>query len=373
MGNFNLSHRMVLPPLGRLRSYNNIPKPHAILYYSQRISNAGFLIAEATGVSVTARGYPNRPGIRTKEQVEAWKPIVKAVHEKRGIFFCQISYQPNGEAPISCTNKGVTPGLGGGDWPPPRSLRTDEIPQIVNDMRLAARNAIEAGFDGVEIHGANGYLIDQFMKDKVNDITDKYGGSLENRCCFALEIVEAVINEIGADKVGIRLSPYEHYMKAVDSNPEALGLYMANALNKFGIAYRHIIEPPRIKTVDEYELLQCLLPIRKAFKGTFIGAGGYNRENGNKAVAENYTDLVVFGRMFLANPDLPKRFEPNAGLKKHDRSTMYITALIAELSERYDFNPAQTAAANRTRRLAANVTTARPLYNLATFGFRSRR
>ncbi|KAJ0100319.1 hypothetical protein Patl1_21574 [Pistacia atlantica] len=216
MGNFNLSHR----------SYYNIPKPHAILYYFQRTSNAGFLIAEATGVSVTARGYPNRPGIWTKEQVEAWKPIVKA---------------PNGEAPISCTNKGVTPGLEGGDWSPPRSLRTDEIPQIVNDFRLAACNAIEAGFDGVEIHGANGYLIDQFIKDK-------------------------------ADKVGIRLSPYEHYMKAVDSNPEALGLYMANALNKFGVAYLHIIGPRRIKTVDEYEILQCLLPIRKAFKGNFMVA-----------------------------------------------------------------------------------------------------
>ncbi|XP_031279314.1 putative 12-oxophytodienoate reductase 11 [Pistacia vera] len=324
MGNFNLSHR----------SYYNIPKPHAILYYSQRTSNAGFLIAEATGVSVTARGYPNRPGIWTKEQVEAWKPIVKAVHEKRGIFFCQIcpvgrvsnyAYQPNGEAPISCTNKGVTPGLEGGDWSPPRSLRTDEIPQIVNDFRLAACNAIEAGFDGVEIHGANGYLIDQFMKDKVNDRTEKYGGNLENRCCFALEIVEAVVNEIGADKVGIRLSPYEHYMKAVDSNPEALGLYMANALNKFGIAYLHIIEPRRIKTVDEYEILQCLLPIRKAFKGNFIVAGGYNRENCNKAVAENYTDLVIFGRLFLANPDLPKRLEPNAELNKHDGGTMYIT------------------------------------------------
>ncbi|KAJ0079763.1 hypothetical protein Patl1_23875 [Pistacia atlantica] len=211
------------------------------------------------------------------------------------------AYQPNGEAPISCTNKGVTSGLEGGDWSPPRSSRTDEIPQIVNDFRLAARNAIEAGFDGVEIHEANGYLIDQFMKDKVNDRTDKYGGSLENRCRFTLEIVEAVVNEIGADKVGIRLSPYEHYMEAVDSNPEALGLYMANALNKFGIAYLHIIEQRRIKTEDEYEILQRVLPIRMTFKGTFIVAGGYNRENGNKAVAESYTDLDAFGRLSLAN------------------------------------------------------------------------
>ncbi|KAJ0078006.1 hypothetical protein Patl1_36736 [Pistacia atlantica] len=164
--------------------------------------------------------------------------------------------KPNGEAPISCTSKGVTSGLEGGDWSPPHSLRTDEILQIVKDFRLAARNSIEAGFDGVEIQGANGYLIDQFMKDRI----------------------EAVVNEVGADKVGIRLSPYEQCMEVVESYPEALGLYMANALNKFGIAYLHIIEPRRIKTEDEYEILQSLLPIRKAFKGTFAVAGGYNRE-----------------------------------------------------------------------------------------------
>ncbi|KAJ6941914.1 12-oxophytodienoate reductase 1-like isoform X2 [Populus alba x Populus x berolinensis] len=211
-----------MAPLTRNRSYNNMPQPHAILYYSQRASNGGFLITEATGVSDTAQGYPETPGIWTEEQVKAWKPIVDAVHEKGGIFFCQMwhvgrvstyGFQPNGEAPISCTDKGVTPGLYGEDWSPPRRLRADELPRIVNDFRLAARNAIEAGvmyltgFDGVEIHGANGYLIDQFLKDQVNDRTDNYGGSLENRCRFPLEIMEAVADEVGADRVGIRLSP----------------------------------------------------------------------------------------------------------------------------------------------------------------------
>ncbi|KAJ7949726.1 12-oxophytodienoate reductase [Quillaja saponaria] len=196
---------------------------------------------EATGVSDTAQGITDTPGIWTKEQVEAWKPIVDAVHAKGGIFFCQIwhvgrvsntGYQPNGQAPISSTDKPLTPqirsnGIDVAQFTTPRRLRMDEIPMIVNHFRLAARNAIEAGFDGVEIHGAHGFLIDQFMKDEVNDRTDNYGGSLENRCRFALEVVEAVANEIGAERVGIRLSPFADYLEAVDSNPKALGLYMA--------------------------------------------------------------------------------------------------------------------------------------------------
>ncbi|OMO85680.1 hypothetical protein CCACVL1_10055 [Corchorus capsularis] len=339
LGNFNLSHRVVLAPLTRQRSYNNVPQLHAILYYSQRTSRGGFLITEATGVSDTAQGFKDTPGIWTKEQVEAWKPIVDAVHAKGGIIFCQIWHvgrvsnkdlQPNGQAPISSTDKALTPQIRSGgvevaQFSPPRRLRTDEIPQIVNDFRVAARNAMEAGFDGVEIHGAHGYLIDQFLKDQANDRTDQYGGSLENRCRFALEIVEAVVNEIGADKVGIRLSPYADFMESGDSNPKALGLYMVEALNKYGILYCHMVEP-RMKQgqeVGECPESHSLLPMRKAFKGTFMAAGGYTRDDGNKAVAENNADLVVYGRLFLANPDLPRRFELNAPLNKYDRNTFY--------------------------------------------------
>ncbi|KAG6752186.1 hypothetical protein NC652_031556 [Populus alba x Populus x berolinensis] len=339
MGKFNLSHRIVLAPLTRQRSYNNVPQPHAILYYSQRTTEGGLLIAEATGISDTAQGYPNTPGIWTKEQVEAWKPIVDAVHAKGGIFFCQIwhvgrvsnrDFQPNGQAPISCTDKPLAPqlranGIDAVEFTTPRRLRTDEIPHVVNDYRIAARNAMEAGFDGVEIHGAHGYLIDQFMKDQVNDRTDQYGGSLENRCRFALEVVGAVVNEIGADRVGIRLSPYANYGQAGDSNPGALGLYMVESLNKYGILFCHMVEP-RMKTVGErVESPHSLLPMRKAFNGTFIVAGGYDREEGNKAVAENYSDLVAYGRVFLANPDLPRRFELDAPLNQYDRSTFYTT------------------------------------------------
>ncbi|XP_059651137.1 12-oxophytodienoate reductase 2-like [Cornus florida] len=331
LGNFQLSHRIVLAPLGRLRSFGHVPQPPAILYYSQRTTKGGLLIAEATVVSATSKGYPDAPGIWTKEQVEAWKPIVEAVHDKGGIFFCQIWHGGRAakQGTISCTDKPVAPqhlhGIGAAEFSPPRRLTADEIPQVVNDFKLAARNAMEAGFDGVEIHGAHGYLIDQFMKDQVNDRTDKYGGSMENRCRFAIEIVEAIANEIGANRVGIRLSPFANYMESGDSNPEALGLYMAESLNKYGILYCHVVEP-RMETMLErkVECFHSLLPMRKAFNGTFIVAGGYDREEGNRAVAENRTDLVAYGRFFLANPDLPKRFKLDAPLNKYNRDTFAI-------------------------------------------------
>lgn len=207
---------------------------------------------------------------------------------------------------------------------PPRRLLTDEIPSVIDDFRVAARNAMEAGFDGVEIHGAHGFLVDQFMKDSVNDRTDRYGGSLENRCEFALEVVKAVADEIGPDRVGIRMSPFANYLESGDSNPEALGLYMANALNRFNILYLHVIEPRMIELGEKFETPHSLLPMRKAFKGTFISAGGFGREDGNEAVAKNRTDLVAYGRHFLANPDLPRRFELDAPLNRYNRDTFYI-------------------------------------------------
>ncbi|XP_020106949.1 putative 12-oxophytodienoate reductase 5 [Ananas comosus] len=336
MGKFDLSHRIVLAPLTRQRSYGNVPQAHAILYYSQRATQGGLLITEATGVSDTAQGYTDTPGIWTKEQVEAWKPIVDAVHKKGGVFFCQIwhvgrvstyDFQPNGQAPISSTDKQIPrqPRHDGGfeEFSPPRRLKTDEIPKIVDDFRLAARNAIEAGFDGVEIHGAHGYLIEQFMKDSANDRTDEYGGSIENRCRFALEVVEAVVGEIGADRVGMRLSPFTDYVDCWDSNPEAVGLYMVQSLNKHNILYCHMIEPRMAIVQGRHQIPHRLLPLREAFRGTFVAAGGYDREEGNKVVDEGYTDLVAYGRLFLANPDLPKRFELSARLNKYDRITFY--------------------------------------------------
>ncbi|XP_065882196.1 12-oxophytodienoate reductase 1-like, partial [Euphorbia lathyris] len=284
---------------------------------------------EATVIYETGRGYTDTPGIWSKEQIEAWKPIVDAVHAKGGFFFCQLwhvgrvsnsGFQPNGQAPISSTDKPLSEF---GQFTPPRRLQTDEIPQIVNDFRIAARNAMEAGFDGVEIHGAHGYLIDQFMKDSVNDRTDEYGGSLENRCRFPLQVVEAIVDEIGADKVGIRLSPFADFYESGDSNPNALGLYMAESLNKYGIVYCDIVEPRLKMDLDIIETPYSLVPMRKAFKGTFMVAGGYDREDGNKAVEENRADVIAYGRLFLANPDLPKRFELDAPLNKYHRETFY--------------------------------------------------
>ncbi|CAL5043838.1 unnamed protein product [Urochloa decumbens] len=300
-GQFELSHRVVLAPLTRCRSYGNVPQPHAAVYYSQRATKGGLLIAEATGVSATAQGYPETPGIWTQEQVGAWKPIVDAVHRKGALFFCQIwhvgrvstnEFQPDGQAPISSTDK-----------------------QISSNPEL-----------GIAAHG---YLLEQFMKDSANDRTDEYGGSLENRCRFAVEVVDAIVHEVGAHRVGIRLSPFVDFMDCVDSDPMALGNYIIQQLNKHeGFLYCHMVEP-RMAIVDgRRHIPHRLLPFRKAFNGTFIAAGGYDRDEGNKAVVEGYTDLVAYGRLFLANPDLPKRFLLDASLNKYERSTFYTQDLL---------------------------------------------
>ncbi|XP_058725443.1 putative 12-oxophytodienoate reductase 11 [Vicia villosa] len=336
MGKFNLSHRIVLAPLTRSRSYKFVPQPHAVVYYSQRATKDALLIGEASGVSPTAQGYPNTPGIWTREQVEAWKPIVKGVHEKGAIFFCQLwhagrvskyEFQPEGKSPISCTNKRLRKDItnNADRYPPPRRLNTDEIPVIVNDFKTAARNAMEAGFDGVEIHGGNGYLLDQFLKDKVNDRDDEYGGSLENRCRFPLEVVKAVADEIGADKVGVRLSPFADYNDCEDTDPQRLGIYMAQSLNQLGVLYCHMIEPRMVTQFNKSDTTKwSLMPIRKVFKGTFIVAGGYDRSEGNRAIESGAADLVAYGRLFLANPDLPKRFELNVDEFNHpDPNTFY--------------------------------------------------
>ncbi|KAL6861816.1 hypothetical protein ACP4OV_017516 [Aristida adscensionis] len=334
MGQFELSHRVVLAPLTRCRSYGNVPQPHAAVYYAQRASKGGLLIAEATGVSATAQGFPESPGIWTPEQVDAWKPIVDAVHRKGAVFFCQIwhvgrastnALQPNGQVPISSTDRQITPDAESGMvYSQPRRLATEEIAGIVDDFRRAARNAIEAGFDGVEIHGAHGYLLEQFMKDSANDRDDRYGGSLENRCRFAVEVIDAIVAEVGAHRVGIRLSPFMDFMDCMDSDPAALGEYMVRQLSRHeGFLYCHMAEPRMAAVVGRRQIPHGLLPFQKAFNGTFIAAGGYDRDEGNEVVAEGYADLVAYGRLFLANPDLPRRFELDAPLNKYDRSTFY--------------------------------------------------
>ncbi|CAN4108141.1 unnamed protein product [Withania somnifera] len=316
LGRFELSHRIVFPALTRNRSYNNVPQPHVTEYYSQRATNGGLLISEAAAASDISKECPNLPGIWNEEQVEAWKPVVKGVHDKGGVFFCQIWHSGGLSVPtVSALFFSI--GVGFSTRPDAQvyekptllPLKSDKIPHIVHDFRIAAHNAIKAGFDGIEINASSGgYLIDEFMNDQDND-----GGSIEDRCRLALEIVEAVAKEIGADKVGIKLSPFDGKK---DSNSEALATYMVNELCKLGVLYLHVMEPRE-------EASKSLLPIRKAFDGTLIASGGYGKSDGDKAIDENYADLISFGRMFLANPDLPKRFEVNAPLNKYNRSTFY--------------------------------------------------
>ncbi|EEE54586.1 hypothetical protein OsJ_01791 [Oryza sativa Japonica Group] len=326
MGQFDLAHRVVLAPLTRCRSYGNVPGPHNAAYYAQRAARGALLVAEACAVSETARGYPDVPGIWSAEQ-KFLQP-----NTADDLSLIDAEFQPNGQAPISSTDKQVTPQVSHDgqvlEFAPPRRLKTEEIPNIVDDFRIAARNAIEAGFDGVEIHGANGYLIDQFMKDSVNDRTDAYGGGIENRCRFAAEVITAVAGEIGAHRLGVRLSPFADYMDCHDSDPEVLALRVIGLMNNLGVLYCHMIEPRMCVGAGEDGSKPViahgrLLPFRKAFRGTFMVNGGYDRDEGDKAVADGYADLVAYGRLFLANPDLPERFRRKAGLNKYDRSTFY--------------------------------------------------
>ncbi|KAH7519274.1 12-oxophytodienoate reductase 3 [Ziziphus jujuba] len=353
MGKFSLSHRVVLAPMTRCRALNGIPQPALAEYYSQRSTKGGFLITEGTLISNTAAGFPHVPGIFTDEQVESWKKIVDAVHAKGSIIFCQLwhvgrashqVYQPAGGSPISSTSTPITgrwrillPDGSYGTYPKPRALETYEIPLVVEQYCRAAINAIRAGFDGIEIHGAHGYLIDQFLKDGINDRVDEYGGSVTNRCKFLMQVVQSVVAAIGADRVGVRISPAIDHLDALDSNPLGLGLAVIERLNKLQqnnaaqLAYLHVTQPRytaygqtesgRPGTEDEETHL--IRSMRKAYEGTFMCSGGFTRELGMQALADGDADLVSYGRLFISNPDLVLRFKLNAPLNRYIRKTFY--------------------------------------------------
>ncbi|KAK9275400.1 hypothetical protein L1049_022664 [Liquidambar formosana] len=354
MGKFNLSHRVVLAPMTRCRAINGIPNPALAEYYTQRSTHGGFLITEGTLISPTAAGFPHCPGIYTDEHVEAWKKIVDAVHAKGSVIFCQLwhvgrashqVYQPGGTgSPISSTNKSISgrwrilmPDGTHGRYPAPRALATSEIPAVVEDYRHAALNAIRAGFDGVEIHGAHGYLIDQFLKNGINDRTDEYGGSIANRCKFLLEVIQAVVAAIGADRVGIRISPAIDHLDAMDSDPLGLGLAVIERLNKLQLTlglkltYLHVTQPRYTaygqteagRHGSEDEEARLMRTWRRTFQGTFICSGGFTKKLGMEALAQGDADLVSYGRLFIANPDLVLRFMVNAPLNRYVRATFY--------------------------------------------------
>lgn len=337
LGRYELPNRIVMAPLTRNRAgAGNVPTPLNAEYYAQRAS-AGLIITEASQVSPQGMGNPQTPGIYSKEQVEGWRLVTDAVHERGGRIFIQLwhvgrishpSLQPDGTLPVApsaiapegnaATYEGEQP------FVTPRALETEEIPGIIEQYRQGAENALAAGFDGVEIHSANGYLLDQFLHNGSNQRTDQYGGSLENRARLLMEVTEAVTSVWGAARVGVRLSPSSTFNSMYDSNPEALFSYVANALDRFGLAYLHIVEP----RVDGNVTLGRASGFpasyfRPIFHGTIITAGGYDRDSGNAVLAAGDADLVAYGRLFIANPDLPKRFALNAPLNTPDRSTFY--------------------------------------------------
>ncbi|XP_057537561.1 12-oxophytodienoate reductase 3-like [Amaranthus tricolor] len=352
LGNFKLSHRIVLAPMTRNRAINEIPNQALLKYYTQRATNGGFLISEGTLISNTSAGFAHCPGIYTEEQVEEWKKVVDSVHSKGAVFFCQLwhvgrvshqVYQHEGGAPISSTNKGLSDRWkvlmpdGSHEKPtPPQALTTPQILEVVQHYRKAALNAMRAGFDGIEIHGAHGYLIDQFLKDTINDRTDEYGGSLENRTRFLMQVVQAVIEVVGPDKVAVRISPAIDHFDALDSNPLQLGLAIVDGLNKLQLklgsklSYLHVTQPRFTaqgvveKPAEEAQAdAQLLRKLRDAYNGTFVSSGGYTKELGMEAIAQGDTDLVAFGRLFISNPDLVHRLMIDAPLNKYDRSTFY--------------------------------------------------
>jgi N-ethylmaleimide reductase len=337
LGRYDLPNRMVMAPLTRNRAAaGNVPQAMNAEYYAQRAS-AGLIITEASQISPQGLGYPATPGIYSPEQVEGWKRVTEAVHQRDGHIFLQLwhvgrishpSLQPNSELPVAPS--AIAPaGMAStytGEQPfvTPRALETDEIPGIIDQYRQAAENALAAGFDGVEIHSANGYLLDQFLQDGSNQRLDQYGGSLENRTRLLLEVTESVVGVWGADRVGIRLSPSGTFNDMKDSNPAALFDHAVNALNPFGLAYVHLVEPRWTSATPEADIdLLTVGHFREIYPGTLITAGGYDRQQGNAVIAAGKADLVAYGRLFISNPDLPERFAQDAPLNAYDRSTFY--------------------------------------------------
>src|SRR5260370_25294417 len=318
LGPINLRNRVVMAPLTRNRAVEGlVPSPLAIEYYGQRAS-AGLLITEASQVSQQGQGYQDTPGVYSKEQVAGWRKVTERVHERGGRIFIQIwhvgrvshtSLQPNGGAPVAPSAiraKGKTFLRGTlTDLSQPRALELEEIPGIIESFRRGTVNALEAGFDGVEIHGANGYLLDQFAKDGTNKRTDAYGGSIENRARLMLEVAKVVAAEAGPERTGIRISPVTPANDVSDSNPQPLFDYIVDHLNALKLTYIPVIEGatggPRDIAPFDYGSLH------KRFKGAYIANNGYDFDLANQVLAANAADLIAFGKPFIANTDLVER------------------------------------------------------------------
>ncbi|MHC8944138.1 alkene reductase [Advenella incenata] len=334
LGSLALSNRIVLAPLTRNRAQAGfVPSELAPTYYSQRAS-AGLLIAEATQISQQGQGYQDTPGIYTQAQIDGWRQVTDAVHAKGGRIFLQlwhvgrishVALQENGAAPVAPSAiRAETKTFVNNEFLPvsePRALSLDELPGIVEDFRKAAANAIAAGFDGVEIHAANGYLLDQFLKDGSNVRDDAYGGTVDNRARLALEVAAAVVKEVGAERTGIRISPISPANGISSSDPQAQFDYLVAQLDALGLVYLHVVEGATGGARDvapfDFDAL------RRQFRNTYIANNGYDLELANTRLEEGKADLFAFGRPFIANPDLVERLKTGAPLADLDQATLY--------------------------------------------------
>lgn len=335
-GSLRLRNRMVMAPMTRRRSGPGfIPQEMNVVYYRQRAS-AGLIITEGSQISPQGYGYMNSPGIYTQEQTEGWRMITKAVHDEGGCIFLQLWHvgrishpllQEDGKLPVAPSAvkpRGTlaTP-EGHMELVTPRALEHHEIKNIILDYRNAAANALAAGFDGVEIHGANGYLIDQFIQNGTNKREDEYGGSIENRCRFALEVVEAVASVWPDYRVGIRLSPSGIGFGISDDDPVSVFSYLINELNHFRLAFLHLNEPSLPVDHLPHYLKKVTPYYRNIYQGTLVSCGGYTAQTAKEAIDNRITDLVAFGKPFISNPDLVYRLEQGIPLTPWDTSTFY--------------------------------------------------
>ncbi|GAB4257130.1 MAG: alkene reductase [Methylomicrobium sp.] len=335
LGRYMLRNRIVMAPLTRCRAKQpgDIPWEMNADYYRQR-AGAGLIIAEATHISPQGKGYAFTPGIYSEAQIDGWRKVTAAVHEKGGLIFLQLWHvgrvshpdlQPDNALPVAPSAIGFD-GMAFTESGPqpyqiPRALELSEIPGIVEQYRAATENALKAGFDGVEIHSANGYLLDQFLRDGSNHRADAYGGSIENRARLLLEVTEAVIDVIGADRTGVRLSPTNPFNGMSDSDPQRLFNHVAEELSRFGLAYLHLVE--RMGRGEPENTDFDFVELRKRFEGPYIANGCYTADSARQGIARNACDLVAFGKLYIANPDLAERFRVGAPLNTPDTDTFY--------------------------------------------------
>jgi N-ethylmaleimide reductase len=346
IGQMTLKHRVAMAPLSRSRAGQpgNVPSPMNVEYYRQRAS-AALIITEAAQISQQGQGYAWTPGIHTAEQVAGWKQVSDAVHEKDGKIFLQLwhvgrvshpVFQPDGALPVGPSALPV-PGKtfiinekGEGVWgdvPVPQALSIEGIQAIIEDYRAAARNALRAGMDGVEIHAGNGYLLDQFINSDSNHRKDRYGGNIENRARFLMQVTKAVIDEVGSDRVAVRLTPMGRFMGMDDETPEETFGYIVHELNKLHLAYLHLVEPAMVGSVSDEKYdprwNSIIKQLRAKFHGVLMLAGGYDQNRAEKALESGRADIIAFGRPFIANPDLPERYQRNWALNPADVATFF--------------------------------------------------